>query len=195
MELVLLLLFIGAMFGLVFLIIAIDVAANRAIKTAQAAAINRPMPSKIKSLVELKAGFAPEDLINIFVVQRSIDELNLNQPMQSSLSLTNQKANYNGVLKMIYQTKKSKLFPLIILFCIPLGFVPFILYTIIGAIMYQGASKYEELMNRFMAGQLGRDAIKPNSLSQELSSLLDLKTRGVLSDAEFEKAKAKLLAI
>jgi hypothetical protein len=196
MELFTLFLFFGAMVGLAVMVVVADVAANRAIKAAQAAADSRSMPAKIKSLVELKAGFASEDLIDIFAAQKAIDDLNRTNPIQSSLSLTRQKANYNGTLKTIYLTKKSKLFPLIILLCIPLGFIPLILYAIIGAIVYQGATKYEELLNRFMAGKLGDQNVAKASggLSNELNQLMDLKAKGALSEEEFQKAKSKLLS-
>ena len=39
-----------------------------------------------------------------------------------------------------------------------------------------------------------QDAAKPTSPAEEISRLADLKAKGTISDAEFEQAKAKLLA-
>jgi hypothetical protein len=81
-----------------------------------------------------------------------------------------------------------------VLFVIFLPWLGVLVYLIArGGKMHERAAQDAEQQQQAFAGYV-QSVVPPESKADQLSKLADLKTRGVISDAEFETEKAKVLA-
>lgn len=96
-----------------------------------------------------------------------------------------------------FSTRHPVLFGLFILSCLPLGFIPFIIFIMVQAVHFRFASKAEVAVNQYLNGTLTNNKkVEANSsvgLSDELKKLLDLKQSGALSEQEFSALKERLI--
>lgn len=88
-------------------------------------------------------------------------------------------------------------FGFFVLSCLPLGFIPFIVFVMIQAVHFRFASKAEIAVNQYLNGTLTDnkkvETAPSVGLSDELKKLVDLKQSGALSEQEFSALKEKLI--
>lgn len=188
---------IGILNYCVFLFMAIS-RLNKEIKNGVSSC--KTVPSKFLPLSRIKEATL-QDVVDYHVLSREIQRLaDDGKTEYSSFQfkyISGQLQNYANV--NFFCRRHYVLFILSILFFMPMGFIPLIIFGVVMLVQYQSATKAERIFNQFIRGELIKPKgpvvtnSSPTSAADEISKLHKLKQDGVLSDEEFQAAKKKLV--